>query len=141
MPKKPTENIDPILHEEPTITIADREYTVRRLGLRDVFRVSRILGRGVALLGDQAQTLSGSQVVQVLVASLTSNEDEVLKLIADVLSVQRAELDDPAVFPMDCIVDILEALAAHQDLRAFFARVQTLTERLPELQTTMTRTP
>jgi hypothetical protein len=35
---------------------------------------------------------------------------------------------------MDALVDVAAALAEHQDLRAFLAKVQALMERLPEMQ-------
>lgn len=130
----PEIHVDPVLQEPPTVTIAGTTYTIRRLGLRDVFRVSRILGRGIAVLAEGGST--GSQIIQVLIASLNANEEEVLKLIADVIGVKRADLDDPNRFPMVSFLDILAALSESQDLRDFFARVQTLTGVLPELQTT-----
>lgn len=132
--KKQSPEVDPILSDDPTVEIAGKTYTIRRLGLRDVFKVARILGRGVAVLGDNAGTLSAAQTMQVLISSLTANEDEVLALLADVLSVKRTELENPRLFPMDSIIDVLQALAEHQDLKAFLARVQRLTETLPEMQ-------
>lgn len=130
----PEIHVDPVLQESLTITIAGTTYAIRRLGLRDVFRVSRILGRGIAVLAEGGST--GSQIIQVLIASLNANEEEVLKLIADLIGVKRTDLDDPARFPMVSFLDILAALSESQDLRDFFARVQTLTGVLPELQTT-----
>jgi hypothetical protein len=126
--------VDPVMDAAPTVTIEGREYRMRRLGLRDVFRVSRILGRGVSMLADAGKFTVG-QIVQVLVGSITVNEDEVLDLIADVLQVERVELNDPERFPMPCVLDVLEALAKHQDLMGFIVRVQALTERLPETTT------
>ena len=131
---QPEIHVDPVLQEPLTITIAGTTYTIRRLGLRDVFRVSRILGRGIAVLAEGGST--GSQIIQVLIASLNANEEEVLKLIADLIGVKRIDLDDPNRFPMVSFLDILTALSQSQDLRDFFARVQTLTGTLPELQMT-----
>lgn len=132
--KQAVEEQDPVLAEAPTVTIAGKAYVMRKLGLRDVFRVSRILGRGVAVLASDGANLNAGQVMQVLVASLNTNEEEVLALIADVLKVSRRDLEDPDKFPMESIIDVLEALAEHQDLRSFLARVQLLVERLPEAQ-------
>ena len=126
--------IDPVMDAAPTVLIAGRTYELRRLGLSDVFRVSRILGRGASMLADAGQFTVG-QIVQVLIGSVTANEDEVLDLIADVLQVERAEVNDPNRFPMPCVIDIFEALARHQDLAGFLVRVQALTERLPETTT------
>lgn len=129
---------DPVLIEPATITIAGHEYTLRRLGLRDVFKVSRILGRGIAALAENGITQPG-QVLQVLVASMNQNEEELLKLIADLLGVARADLDNPDLFPMDSFLDIIAAIAASQDLRGFFSKVQALTGSLPNQSKTPTR--
>jgi len=126
---------DTILSEPATVTIAGETYELRRLGLQDVFKVARILGNGVAVLGDTSGTYSPAQAVQVLVASMTRNEDEVLNLVADLLKVDRKTLADPDKFPMDSMIDIFTALSEHQDLKAFLARIAALTERLPEMQT------
>lgn len=129
---------DPVLIEPTILTIAGNEYTLRRLGLRDVFKVSRILGRGIAALAENGITQPG-QVLQVLVASMNQNEDEFLKLIADLLGVSRADLDNPDLFPMDSFLDIVAAIAASQDLRGFFSKVQALTSGLPNQSKIPTR--
>jgi hypothetical protein len=128
------QKLDPILDEGPIVTIAGTDYRIRRLGFRDVFKVSRVLGRGLAILGDQASTLTPGQAIQVIVASMSQNENEVLDLAASILGVSRADLEDTDRFPMDAIVDVASALAEHQDLRAFLAKVQALMTRLPEMQ-------
>lgn len=137
MTKAPaTENtpVDPVLYEPPTVEIAGRKYRIRRLGLPDTFRVVRILGRGVAMLGG-ASSLDAGQVMQVLVASMTANEDEVMALIASLIGVDRKELNDPERFPMDTILVVGKALAEHQDLKEFLGNVQALVEQLPEMRT------
>jgi hypothetical protein len=130
MPKTTPTPHDPILHEPTTLIIAGNEYTLRRLGLRDVFKVSRILGRGIAALGERNEQ-SPTQVLEILIASLNESEDDVLKLISDLLNVPRKTLDDPALFPIDSFIDIITAIAANQDLRSFFVKVQALTSGLP----------
>lgn len=134
MPKT-TKEQDPVLSENFSIEVAGTTYEMRRLGLRDVFRVARILGNGVAVLGDGASQYTPGQVVQVLVASMTRNETEVLNLLADLLNVEAEVLQDPNKFPMESIIDVFEGLSEHQDLKAFLARIAALTERLPEMQT------
>lgn len=124
-----------ITSEGIQIEIAGEQYTMRRLGMRDVFRVVRILGNGVAALGASKEPPTAGQVLQVLVHSMTVNENEVLDLIADLLNVDRAELNNPDKFPMESIVDIFKTLSEHQDLRAFLDKVARLTETLPEMQT------
>jgi len=117
-----------IINDGIPITIAGNDYTMRRLGLRDVFKVARILGNGVATMGGTSDDLSPTAVMQVLVASMTANEDEVLNLMADVLNIDRATLDDPDLFPMDSVIDIFQKLAEHQDLKAFLDKVGSMTQ-------------
>lgn len=125
---------DPVLYEPPVVTIEGREFTLRRLGLQDVFRVSRILGRGVAVMAD-VQNVSPGVVAQVLITSMSQNEKEVMELLADLLGVEQRELRDPERFPMHAIVTVVRALAEHQDLRSFLTSLQTLTESSQEIQT------
>lgn len=140
MPKSNPKQTDPVLYEPPTLDVAGRTYRLRRLGLTDVFAVSRILGRGVAMLAGKADP-HPSDVINVLLISLSANEEEVLRLIASIIhehepgDVKRADLNDPNRFPMASIIDILTTLSEHQDLTGFLTRLQTLQERLPEMQT------
>jgi hypothetical protein len=126
---------DPVMAEPPTVMIAGKRYTFRRLGMRDVFTVSRILGRGVSVLANAGNVNPGT-VLQVFVASMADNEDAVLDLLASLLRVTRDELDDPERFPMDAIVEVLTALSRHPDLASFMKRVQDATANLPEPETT-----
>lgn len=133
---------DPILDEGPTITIEGHTYKIRRLGLQDVFRVVRILGNGISVLVGSGQfdpkttkaKVDPGLVVQVLIASVQRHQEDLMELIADLLSVEREKLDDPERFPMTSILDLYETLANHQDLLDFLSRVETLMGRLPELQ-------
>lgn len=131
---EPDTSPEPNTYEPPTIEIAGRTYTMRRLGLGDVFTVSRILGRGAATLsGTGAATTA--DILQVIVLALTTNEEPVLKLMASVIGVERSDLDDPERFPMASIIEVGEALAEHQDLADFLSALGRIAERTPEIQT------
>lgn len=131
----PATAVDPVLYEPPTVEINGTTYTLRRLGLPDVFRVIKILGRGAALLDPDAN-FTGAQVLQVLITSLAINEAPVLDLIASLLSVDRAALDDPEQFPLDSVIPIVEAISRHGDLTAFLSKVNTFSARMPNIATT-----
>jgi len=124
--------VDPVLYEPPTVTVAGTTYTLRRLGLPDVFRVVKILGRGAALL-DPAAEFTPAQIIQVLMTSISLNEGPVLDLIASLLGVPRKDLDYPEKFPLDSILDIIQAIAAHGDLRGFLSRANSITKTMPNL--------
>jgi hypothetical protein len=126
---------DTILDSAATVEIAGVTYTLRRLGLQDVFRVARILGGGVAVLGESTGKYTSLEIAQVLIAAMTRNEDEVLNLVADLLNVERKTLADPDKFPMDSMIDIIQAVSEHQDLKAFLSRVAVMMDRLPEMKT------
>jgi hypothetical protein len=126
---------DPILSTGTTVDIAGKTYTLRRLGLQDVFRVARILGNGVAVIGNANDKYNSVQIAQILIASMTRNEAEVLDLIADLLNVERKLLNDPNVFPMDSMLDIFDALSKHQDLANFLARLTALMGTAPSMTT------
>lgn len=128
-------SVDPVLIEAPSVTIRGVKYPLRRLGLTDVFKVARIMGHGLAGLTDAPDGISGGQVVQVLVAAMIRSEDEVLSLIASLIGVTRADLEDADRFGMDALVEVIDALSRHQDLLAFFASISKLMVRLPEMQT------
>ena len=123
--------VDAVLYEPPTVTIENETYPVRRLDTRDVYKLARILGRGVGVLANP-EGIHPAQVLQVLIASMTVNEDEVQKLLASLIGVPLKEWE---VMPPTAVIDVLEALAAHQNLQDFFARLERLTATLPEMQT------
>lgn len=140
-PKPETEaspDVEPITYQPPSVTIEGETYPLRRLQLQDVFSVSRILGSGVAVLGNLGKpgaTVNPGQILQVVVASLSANQEPVLNLMASLIGVTRRELDDPERFGMDSIITLGEALAEHQDLARFLAAVDRLGQKTPEMQT------
>lgn len=131
-----TEPVEPITYQPPSVTIGSETYPMRRLGVQDVFTVSKILGSGVSVLGRIGDgQVNPAQILQVVVAALAQNQEPVLNLMASIIGVTRAELNDPERFPMESIVTLGEALADHQDLAGFLAAVGRLAERTPEMQT------
>jgi hypothetical protein len=136
-PKAAAETPEPNTYAPPTVTIAGTTYPMRRLGLEDVFTVSRILGSGVAELGAAKGTkgAQGAAFIQVIVAAIAQNQEPVLRLFASIIGVERADLKDPDRFPMDSIITLGEAMAEHQDLMGFLAAVNRLGARTPEMQT------
>ena len=134
-PEPKPEHEDTILSSPTTIEIEGHTYTLRRLGLRDVFRVSRILGRGVGILGDLGPSITPGQAAQVIVASMSVNEEEVMELLASVLDLKVRDLEDTSRFPMPSILTIVKALVEGQDMKEFFDRLSAMMEEFPEMQT------
>ena len=137
--KEVTTGMEPIVGVKPTIEIEGKTYTVRRLGIPDMFTVIRILGVGVKQLGTMGglQSLDSASVALALVAAIPYAEDEIMDLLADIVGVDGADIRNPDIFPIDAIVDIIGVLAEHQDLKAFFTRLQALAKANPALQKVM----
>lgn len=137
--KEVTTGMEPIVGETPTVEIEGKTYTVRRLGIPDMFTVIRILGVGVKQLGSMGglQSLDSASVALALVAAIPHAEDEIMDLLADIVGVDGADIRNPDIFPIDAIVDIIGVLAEHQDLKAFFTRLQALAKANPALQKVM----
>ena len=135
MPKRnPTaSSVEPVLYTPPTVLIAGVEYPLRRLSMKDVFRIVPIVSKGAnAILAGNGQ-LQPAQILQALMQALVTSEREVTALLADLIGVTPVDLEDGDRFPITAAIDIIEAVAAHEDLKAFISRVQTAAGRLPGL--------
>jgi hypothetical protein len=139
-PQKPTREdvttgANPLLADMPVVTANGVDYPLRRLGIADVFRTVRILGIGSRVAGldmteiVNAEDVAGALTVRLL-AILPFAETQIMEMLADVLQVTPEQFADPDLFPMECIVDVIKAVAAHPDLTSFFTR---LTELLPSM--------
>lgn len=129
----PTIGDSPLLDEAPTVTIAGREYQLRRLGVRDTFAVARIVAVGAAALSRPlGDDLDPGAIGQLLLSGFMAAEETTIKLLASVIGVTVKDLE---AMPMEAPLDIAAALAEHQDLRAFFARASELMAKLPEMRT------
>lgn len=137
--KEVTTGMEPIVGTKPTVEIEGKTYTIRRLGIPDMFTVIRILGVGVKQLGSMGglQSMDSASVALALVAAIPHAEDEIMDLLADIVGVDGADIRNPDIFPIDAIVDIIGVLAEHQDLKAFFTRLQALAKANPALQKVM----
>ena len=129
----PTIGDSPLLDEAPTVTIAGREYQLRRLGVRDTFAVARIVAVGAAALNRPlGDDLDPGAIGQLLLSGFMAAEETTIKLLASVIGVTVKDLE---AMPMEAPLDIAAALAEHQDLKAFLSQAGTLMRKLPETLT------
>lgn len=136
----PTKGDSPILDPGPIVEIDGKPYPLRRLGVRDTFKLAKIVAVGAAALNPTQQFTNNDMakpevLQQLLLAGLMAAETTVLELMASLISVTVKELEDPERFPMSTPLDIAMALVEHQDLRAFFAHVQPLLLKFAKTQT------
>jgi len=133
--KEVTTGMEPIVGVKPTVEIEGKTYTIRRLGIKDTFTIARILGVGVKQLGAIGVTaLDAQSAVLAMLAAIPYAEDEILDLLADLVGVDGADIRNPELFPLGSEIAIIEALSKHQDLQAFFTRLQGLLKSNPALQ-------
>lgn len=130
-----TTGMKPIVGDTPTVEIEGRTYKLRRLGISDTFAIARILGVGVKQLGNLGiGSLNEQAAVLAIIAAIPYAEDEILDLLADIVGVDGSDIRNPELFPLGSEIAIIEALSKHQDLQAFFTRLQGLMKANPALQ-------
>ena len=130
-----TTGMKPIVGDTPTVEIEGRTYKLRRLGISDTFAIARILGVGVKQLGNLGLgSLNEQAAVLAIIAAIPYAEDEILDLLADIVGVDGSDIRNPELFPLGSEIAIIEALSKHQDLQAFFTRLQGLMKANPALQ-------
>ena len=134
-----TTGMEPIVGVKPTVEIEGKTYTIRRLGIADTFAIVRIIGIGIKQLGQIGglKSLDQQSMVLALVGAIPYAEDEILDLLADLVGVDGADIRNPELFPLGSELAIIEALSKHQDLQAFFTRLQGLMKANPALQKVM----
>jgi hypothetical protein len=133
-----TTGVEPILRDNPVVEINGVEYPMRSLGISDTFRLLKIISTGVAKAGLPAN-VNEKNIVMLLVSAVPYTEEPIMELLASIIGVTYKELCDPKLFPMGSEIEIIEKLAEHQDLKAFFTRLGkiaqiqgTLQDHLPQ---------
>lgn len=112
--------------ELPKITDAQgTEHTMRRLGYDFLFDAAAVAGvvlsRGGAELGTRLQAARLDRVESFIVAAaLGCHEarEPLARLLASVLGVTVEQCQDPKLFPLPVVAEVLLALLAHPDLVA-----------------------
>lgn len=97
----------------PVVEVKGKRFKLRRLAAKDVWRFTGLLARTSRFAGDKE---SLALAAGYLLAEGFANE-ELIEWLADLVGTTPQELgaEDPEVVPA-----LLEALARHQDMAAFF---------------------
>jgi hypothetical protein len=125
-----------ILKEKPTVTINEVQYTMRRLGIKDVFAFAKILGPSIHVLAsslasgnatnEETQKQSGANLIATIITLVPDLEQPLTEFVASVIGVEPSVLDDPEVFPLSSLDELYTALIAHPDLKSFRERLRPL---------------
>ena len=136
-----TTGMEPIVGEGPTVEIEGVIYRLRRLGMRDTFRIAKIMGIGVASMAGMVNLsrLNADMAGMAVIAAIPYAEDEILDLLASLVGVGEEDIRDPNLFPLGSELKIIDAIAKHQDLQAFFTQLHHLLTTNPAIQQMMQR--
>lgn len=134
-----TSGLETIVGDTPVVEIEGRTYTMRRLGIKDTFKVIRIIGIGVKEMAGMFNfgQLDVQAMTMAMVAAIPYAEDEIMDLLASLINVEPREVRDENLFPIGSEIAIIEALTKHQDLKAFFTQLQRLAESNPSIKQAM----
>lgn len=144
---------DTLLNEGSSITVENKVYTMRRLGIRDVYSTVNLLKKAIAYGCHDlrflenitevltAQKKEGLITVAALLCGLTDIEEPFLSLIASVLlkedgtKVTIEDIYDPNIFPADSMFKIVLGFLQHQDIVSFFTSLTAMTQHvIPQLK-------
>ena len=126
-----------ILRDTPTVLIANKEHTIKRFAIPDVFRFAKIFATGAAYAGQSmagAMSTGEQNFSGFMLLGLAYAEKETMSLLAHSIGVSVEELSDPEQYPIDCITDIIEALAKSQDIQALMGKFQKMMQSIPAAQ-------
>jgi len=115
-----------IINEGQVITIEGKDYTIRRLNTRDVFKVAAILGKvykpGMGYTEGQETGFAAAFLSAIPVA-----ENDIVGLLSGLLGLTVEQFDE---LPPEAIFDIVEGLSQSQDLKRFFDKVKAMMSKL-----------
>lgn len=114
-----------IIAEGTKIKLGEKEYTMRRLNTRDVFKVAAILGK-VYKPGFKVE--EDGSFAELLLGAIPVAEDAIIEFLAGLMQLSVKEFD---TLPPDAIFDIAEVLSDSEDLKRFFDKAKKLMAKLP----------
>lgn len=135
--KDPSKGAAVVLGQDLGVTLSDgHTYALRRLDVRDTFKLARIVMVGITAIEGGMQNfdgeLKGEHVQTALLAALPHAEKEIADAMGSLLGLSA---DEFLSLPPEAPIEIAAVLAEHQDLSAFFTSVGRLMGALPEMRT------
>ena len=128
------------LWEAPKVEIADKEYQLRRLGIKDLHGLWSVT-RDVADQLDlsifeeegEDEELGIELVSQVLNVGPQAYEEIVKWLIGIVDGLEEEDIENPDKIPVHAPFTVLEALSEHEDFKQFFTKGKSAMETLKKI--------
>lgn len=131
----PTKGSKPLLAQAPTITIGDRTYQMRRLGIMDIFRLTKMVTKltreGQKQAADILQNVGdmGKEVTigAMLALGFTELADDICEFLGGMIGVSAGEYADPNQFPLEYQIQMVHLLLAeHPDIDGFFTQLRNM---------------
>jgi len=119
------DEVEPLVAETPKVTINGRVYKMRRLGIRDTFKLAKVIAVGAAGMGKEIGDieLNAEVAIGLLLAGFPYAEREIVELLANIIGVKYEDMMNPEKFPMGSEIEIIKTLTEHVDVKAFFDKM------------------
>lgn len=131
----PTKGTAPLLAQTPTITIGEKTYQMRRLGIMDIFRLTKMVSKltregqkQAAEILQDAQGMGQEMVVGAVIAlGFTEMAEDLCEFLGGLIGVSAEEFADPNQFPLEYQAQMLHLLLAeHPDIDGFFTQLRNM---------------
>lgn len=119
--------MDTLLKQGSKLTFDGTEYTMRRLGIRDVFKVAKIFAKmGSSVIGDLANANGDADTMGfIILTAIPESEDLVIELLASLLDIGVTDFDK---LPLEALPQMITELVESEDLKSFLAQVAKLVD-------------
>lgn len=136
----PTKGVRPIVEDAAgTVVLGGKEYTVRRLNVRDTFRLARLLATGAGAATLSGGVLSGSnmsveKIIALILSAVAYGEKNALDFLGSLIGLSGDDFGD---LPIGSELEVLRVLGQGQDLKAWWDAFLALLESNPALKKAM----
>lgn len=124
--------METLLNQGTTLKFNGKDYTVRRLGVMDVFKVARILAKVgkstfASFAVQEGQKIDPREIGFQIVASIPELENEIMGLLAGLLNIS---VDEFGKLPPEALIEVIAAVIEGDDIKSFIEAVKKAAEKL-----------
>lgn len=133
----PTKGVSPLLNQAPKITIGENTYQMRRLGIMDIFRLTRMVTKltkegqkqAAEILQNAGDMGKEMAVGAMLALGFTELADDLCEFLGSLVGVSAAEFADPNLFPLEYQTQMIHILLTeHPDIDGFFTQLRNMSQ-------------
>jgi hypothetical protein len=123
-----TKGAAPIIAEKLKLEIAGREYKMRRLGFTDINQLAPFIAK--ALKTVQIDDTNASKTGFDIAGFVLDNYTDLLPWFSSLIGMTVEEINNPDVFPLGDMGNVVDTLLTHPDWTAF---MESVGKRIPSL--------